>query len=327
MISLFKVKANPPPPPPPKNKSKGIEEQKPESRKVTPPQFYFGQIPEDTRATGNKPQSAIEKVKRNEALSHPKKHVIEHVEEELVKHTAPVQSAPQLTHNKKSVSPTSLSSSAISSLSSPSASSRSSTSSTSSARGTKVDQDEGYRSPSLPKEDEYKVPRPKTVSSHHKSVVAAAAVVHEQSLRQPQMSPSLLKREQTQDELRKAFEAELLAGKSRLKKSMPPPTGGVQVMPGRGGPALPPKPRHEEEEVMGGQVRPPPAPVMPEGRIVTSGRIPEAPKLPKQQVNAVVYSKPKTLPKSSHSAPEMSQREALLHAIRNKGGVNGLRKV
>ena len=43
----------------------------------------------------------------------------------------------------------------------------------------------------------------------------------------PGLSPSLLKREQTQDELRKAFEAELQNGKHRLR-NVP---GGVQVMP------------------------------------------------------------------------------------------------
>lgn len=100
-------------------------------------------------------------------------------------------------------------------------------------------------------------------------------------------------------------------------------------------PSLPPKPatltslHHQEEEVvMGGQVRPPPAPVMPEGKIITSGRIPEAPKLPGKQisVNAVVHSRPKFQSSKSLPAPEMSQREALLNAIRNKGGVNGLRK-
>ena len=149
------------------------------------------------------------------------------------------------------------------------------------------------------------------------------------------MSPSLLKREQTQEELRKAFEKELQNGKRRLRQIQPPPTGGVQVMPtGNGRPDLPPKPRQqgqEEVQTMSGHSQPPPPPVMPVGKIITStGQIPEAPRLPKQfSVNADVHLRPQTRGSRqvSKTVPEMSPREALLSAIRDKGGVKGLRKV
>ena len=144
----------------------------------------------------------------------------------------------------------------------------------------------------------------------------------------PGLSPSLLKREQTQDELRKAFEAELQSGKHRLR-NVP---GGVQVMPTQGGGGGGGSAGDSDSD--DGVPRPPvPAPVLPENRIITfSGRIPEAPKLP----GKLLSKRPTVVPKSgktqqpvqsSKSFPEMSQREALLTAIRKKGGVQGLRKV
>ena len=141
-------------------------------RKVSPPQFYFGQAPEDkTRSSNGRTlngQTAIDKVKQNEALSHPRRKEEEEPETNNKKQMSVITVTTvneASSHGKKSASPTSMSSSAISSLSSPSSSTRSSSSFGSrrakEAKGSELD--EGYRSPSLPKED---VPDFKVVSAH-----------------------------------------------------------------------------------------------------------------------------------------------------------------
>ena len=139
--------------------------------------------------------------------------------------------------------------------------------------------------------------------------------------------------EPTQDSIRKAFEAQLIAGKSRLKKTSVDDEGGVAKPP----PASVPPPASIQRifpvpvaasEVGGVATVPPPPPPMPpsevafqrNGGVPRSYEIPQAPKLKK--------TPPKMATKKGLVAPNgLSTREELMNAIRGTGGFHGLRKV
>ena len=142
--------------------------------------------------------------------------------------------------------------------------------------------------------------------------------------------------EPTQDSIRKAFEAQLIAGKSRLKKTSIDDEGGVAKPP----PASVPPPASIQRifpvpvaapEVGGvGVAVPPPPPPMPPSEVASFQRnggvpprsyeIPQAPKLKK--------TPPKMATKKGLVAPNgLSTREELMNAIRGTGGFHGLRKV
>ena len=142
--------------------------------------------------------------------------------------------------------------------------------------------------------------------------------------------------EPTQDSIRKAFEAQLIAGKSRLKKTSvddetgqasmakPPP---ASVPPPASIQRLFPVPVASPE--VGGVAVPPPPPPMPPSEVAfqrnggvppRSYEIPQAPKLKK--------TPPKMATKKGLVAPNgLSTREELMNAIRGTGGFHGLRKV
>ena len=138
--------------------------------------------------------------------------------------------------------------------------------------------------------------------------------------------------EPTQDSIRKAFEAQLIAGKSRLKKTSVDDEGGVAKPP----PASVPPPASIQRifpvpvastEVGVAAVPPPPPPMPPSevafqrnGGVPRSYEIPQAPKLKK--------TPPKMATKKGLVAPNgLSTREELMNAIRGTGGFHGLRKV
>lgn len=114
--------------------------------------------------------------------------------------------------------------------------------------------------------------------------------------------------EPTQDTIRKAFEAQLIAGKSKLKK-VEDEVGQVAKLPPT---PIPP---------------PPPPPILPnEGPLrstegpLRSYEIPQAPKMKK--------TAPNIANKKGLVAPNgLSAREELMNAIRGTGGFQGLRKV
>lgn len=266
------------------------------------PQFYFGQAPNGVKESVNSTkQTAIDKVKRNEALTHPKP----------ASREDPVVSVSELSRHgkhmsvitvtdsppKKASSPTL--SSTVSSLSSPTSSSSSSNRS----------------SPS--KEDLFKVPRPKTYERSSSSPSQRPPMVVPPTLPRPFQSTGH-NSQPTQDEIRKAFEAELMAGKGRLKKS----SNSFSL-----------ETRHNHD--VGKPARPPPAPVPPPPP-PSNGHIPVAPKLshgntPKLTKMGSLLSnkqnKPIQTPSRKMVAPNgLSAREELMLAIRGKGGVQGLKK-
>ena len=118
--------------------------------------------------------------------------------------------------------------------------------------------------------------------------------------------------EPTQDSIRKAFEAQLIAGKSRLKKT---PTGAAPTAPEMEvghvaklppAPIPPPPPPPSEEALKSGALR--------------SYEIPQAPKL-KKTAPAIASKKGLVAPNG------LSARDELMNAIRGTGGFQGLRKV
>ena len=114
--------------------------------------------------------------------------------------------------------------------------------------------------------------------------------------------------EPTQDSIRKAFEAQLIAGKSKLKKTPVAPAENEvgHVVKPPPAPVPPPPPPPSEEALRNGALR--------------SYEIPQAPKLKK--------TTPTLATKKGLVAPNgMSAREELMMAIRGTGGFQGLRKV
>jgi len=235
-------------------------------KKPQKPQFFFGQTMTDVvkkSSVSNGYQTAIDKVKQNEALTHPKRNEEQQKVSSVTelnkkgRHMSIITVAEDKSKDKGGSSL----SSGVSSLSS---------SSNSSTRSS---------------------PAKESISSH-------------KILNSDKVKPV----EPTQDTIRKAFEAQLIAGKSKLKKvedevgqvAKPPPT------------PIPP---------------PPPPPILPnEGPIrsnegpLRSYEIPQAPKMKK--------TAPNIANKKGLVAPNgLSAREELMNAIRGTGGFQGLRKI
>lgn len=115
--------------------------------------------------------------------------------------------------------------------------------------------------------------------------------------------------EPTQDTIRKAFEAQLIAGKNKLKK-VEDEVGQVAKLP----PApVPPPPPPPTLPIEGGAH-------LQKGGPLRSYEIPQAPKLKK--------TPPNLASKKGLVAPNgLSAREELMMAIRGTGGFQGLRKI
>jgi len=301
------------------------------------PQFYFGQTMNDVvRKSSVVPngshQTAIDKVKKNEALSHPKRTDQDikankvAVVTELNKkgrHTSIISvsdepSSGNVVVEKKISSQKAASlSSGVSSLSSSSGSSSSSTRSSPA-------KDASPPPPSISSSSPAKPPPP----------VAASAASKQKSHQQahPQSSVERLKIksvEPTQDSIRKAFEAQLIAGKNRLKK-VEDEVGQVAKPPPA---SVPPVKFHSNTVTATAaatsptSVPPPPPPMPPSedvlhrnGGVPRSYEIPQAPKLKK--------TPPTMATKKGLVAPNgLSAREELMNAIRGTGGFHGLRKI
>ena len=241
------------------------------------PQFYFGQSMSDvvkkSSITNGSHQTAIDKVKKNEALTHPKRAEMEQnfAITELQKkgrHTSIITVSDDNSENLEKP-PKKVNSQKASSMSSGVSSLSSSSSGSSSARSS---------------------PAKETSQVITKKLVERV--------------------EPTQDSIRKAFEAQLIAGKSRLKKTPAPPASGEnevgQVVKPPPAPIPPPPPPPSEEALRNGSLR--------------SYEIPQAPKLKK--------TTPTLATKKGLVAPNgLSAREELMMAIRGTGGFQGLRKV
>ena len=240
------------------------------------PQFYFGQSMSDvvkkSSITNGNHQTAIDKVKKNEALTHPKRAEMEQnfAITELQKkgrHTSIITVSDDNSENLEKP-PKKVNSQKASSMSSGVSSLSSSSSGSSSARSS---------------------PAKETSQVITKKLVERV--------------------EPTQDSIRKAFEAQLIAGKSRLKKTPAPPVGENevgQVVKPPPAPIPPPPPPPSEEALRNGSLR--------------SYEIPQAPKLKK--------TTPTLATKKGLVAPNgLSAREELMMAIRGTGGFQGLRKV
>ena len=290
------------------------------------PQFYFGQTMNEVVRKSSVPvngnhQTAIDKVKKNEALSHPKKADQVNATNKVAvvtelnkkgRHTSIISVSDEpysgnvVVEAKKISSQKAASqSSGVSSLSSSSSNSSGSTRSS-------------------PAKDAS--PSPPCSQAKQQQVAPPAPLLQKQSLKIKTVEP-------TQDSIRKAFEAQLIAGKSRLKKtsvddesgqgmakpppaSVPPPASiqrifQVPVAPEKGVATVPP----------------PPPPMPPSevafqrnGGVPRSYEIPQAPKLKK--------TPPKMATKKGLVAPNgLSTRDELMNAIRGTGGFHGLRKV
>jgi len=143
---------------------------------------------------------------------------------------------------------------------------------------------------------------------------------------QPQQSIKIKPVEPTQDSIRKAFEAQLIAGKNRLKK-VEDDVGQVAKLPPA---SVPPPAKFSGPVTMAATLPAPPAPPpMPPSEVVLqrnggtplrSYEIPQAPKLKKTPPNMAT--------KKGLVAPNgLSAREELMNAIRGTGGFHGLRKI
>lgn len=254
---------------------------------VVKPQFYFGQTMtelvrgQSSSATKNGIyQTAIDKVKQNEALTHPKR--AEELQSKvtelndkgrhmsIITTSAPASSSSPSSQNggsgesKAKFSPKAASlSSGVSSLSSSSSSSNSSTRS----------------SPA------------KDVNSSPKAPLRPV--------------------EPSQDTVRKAFEAQLIAGKNRLKKVEDEVGQTARLPPAPVPPPAPPPPPTEEAFVNKNGSS---------NHHLRSYEIPQAPKLKK--------TPPNLASKKGLVAPNgLNAREELMMAIRGTGGFQGLRKV
>ena len=297
------------------------------------PQFYFGQTMNEVVRKSSVPvngnhQTAIDKVKKNEALSHPKKADQVNASANKVavvtelnkkgRHTSIISVSDEpysgnvVVEAKKISSQKAASqSSGVSSLSSSSSNSSGSTRSS-------------------PAKDASPSPPCSSQAKQQQVVPPAPLLQNKQSLKiKTPVEP-------TQDSIRKAFEAQLIAGKSRLKKTSIDDEGGVAKPP----PASVPPPASIQRifpvpvaapEVGGvGVAVPPPPPPMPPSEVASFQRnggvpprsyeIPQAPKLKK--------TPPKMATKKGLVAPNgLSTRDELMNAIRGTGGFHGLRKV
>ena len=296
------------------------------------PQFYFGQTMNEVVRKSSVPvngnhQTAIDKVKKNEALSHPKKADQVNASANKVavvtelnkkgRHTSIISVSDEpysgnvVVEAKKISSQKAASqSSGVSSLSSSSSNSSGSTRSS-------------------PAKDASPSPPCSSQAKQQQVVPPAPLLQTKQSLKIKTVEP-------TQDSIRKAFEAQLIAGKSRLKKTSTVDEESGQASMAKPPPASVPPPASIQRifpvpvaapEVGVATVPPPPPPMPPSevafqrnGGVPRSYEIPQAPKLKK--------TPPKMATKKGLVAPNgLSTREELMNAIRGTGGFHGLRKV
>lgn len=247
------------------------------------PQFYFGQSMSEVvkkSSISNGHQTAIDKVKKNEALTHPKR--------------AEMEQSLKITELSKKGRHTSI---------------------------ITVSDDQEQNNPISPPQNGQillKKANSQKASSMSSGVSSLSSSSSNSSTRSSpaketsQIVPKKPVQEPTQDSIRKAFEAQLIAGKSRLKKTPTgaPPTapemevGHVAKLPPA--PIPPPPPPPSEEALKSGALR--------------SYEIPQAPKL-KKTAPAIASKKGLVAPNG------LSARDELMNAIRGTGGFQGLRKI
>lgn len=315
--------------------SNGLSSEKQEQK----PQFYFGQPLRPTVTNSHhtnhgeqqqQPQSAIDKVKNNEAVSHPKNIVInpgyrlkDYIEPSQKSGGKPVFAFGDRPPPKPAVPMKSAAVTAA--LSVQRSKSPASTS-------TKQKQEElepepmikpvvmNYSKFSIPApagDADFRVPRPKNNYE----------ITHKRS--------SLPVKEQTTAEVNRAFEAELLAGKSKLKGySSSSGTGNNNHYSAEdndsgssgSGPSMilpPPPPPPQFGNVINVSSAPLPPPPPP----VISAPIPAAPKLPSSSSStaSMTASGKRIMP--AKKGPTVNPRDELMAAIRDSAGGARLRKV
>merc|ERR1712008_133254 len=158
-------------------------------------------------------------------------------------------------------------------------------------------------------------PSPPCSQAKQQQVAPPAPLLQKQSLKIKTVEP-------TQDSIRKAFEAQLIAGKSRLKKtSVDDESGQGMAKPP---PASVPPPASIQRifqvpvaiPVGGVATVPPPPPPMPPSEVAfqRNGGVPRSYEIPQA-------------PKLKKTPPKMATRDELMNAIRGTGGFHGLRKI
>lgn len=268
------------------------------AKEEKPRHFYFGQEPSatDNSLSKSKP-TAIEKVKNNEALSHPQ-NIVVNPGYQLKEYVNPMEKSGKPNFAFGDTPP-----------SKPAKSSHNSQISN------------GIPKPVLPPKTkdvkENEPPKEEAIEPKIKPAVVNYSKFADFRVPRPQLEPKPKRPsqpEKTQDEVRKAFEAELSAGKKKLKSyETNSDSGSNSVSPGPNVSIIPPPPPPQFSN--GHHI--PPAPKM-NGSIV-----PQAPKLTNFPSNVTANGK-RIVPAPSK---QESSHADLLVAIRNKGGVKGLRKV
>ena len=315
------------------------------------PQFYFGQnpssgsgaLPISPNNNNNSPtaqkQTAIDKVKNNEAVSHPK-NIIINPGYKLKEYVNPMEKSgkpnfafgdtpPSATatkpvngvavkpvlenHNHHKQQPESVLEDPIeprvkpvimnySKFAPPSSSSSPSPFKLRPPPPTKI-------------ETEFKMPRPHIEPKPKRSSILPSTMVTS--------SPA---KSQSQDEIRRVFESELKAGKRRLKsyESDGTDSGSNSVSPGPGVPIIPPPPPPQFSG--NGTMSPPVIPPAPKLTNFPGGPS-QVPRAPSNGNNKTASGKRIVAPKSNGVRPMMGGRDELLLAIRGVGGFRGLKKV
>lgn len=253
---------------------------------VVKPQFYFGQTMTDLVRGGGESstkngiyKTAIDKVKQNEALTHPKR-----AEELQSKVTELNDKGRHMSIITTSVPPAS---------------------SSSSQNGEKSNSKFSPKAASLSSG----VSSLSSSSSSNSSTRSSPAKDVSNSSPKAPLRPI----EPSQDTVRKAFEAQLIAGKNRLKKVEDEVGQMARLPPAPVPPPAPPPPPTEEKlhKITNGSST---------KNHLRSYEIPQAPKLKK--------TPPNLASKKGLVAPNgLSAREELMMAIRGTGGFQGLRKV
>ncbi|TRY79611.1 hypothetical protein TCAL_12621, partial [Tigriopus californicus] len=263
-----------------------------------PRHFYFGQEPSatDNRLSQSKP-TAIEKVKNNEALSHPQ-NIVVNPGYQLKEYVNPMEKSGKPNFAFGDTPP-----------SKPSKNSQN------------LQLSNGIPKPVLPPKtkDATDINEPSkevVIEPKIKPAVVNYSKFADFRVPRPQLEPKPKRPsqpEKTQDEVRKAFESELKAGKKSLKSyENDSDSGSNSVSPGPNVSIIPPPPPPQFSN--GHHI--PPAPKM-NGPIV-----PPAPKLTNFPSNVTANGK-RIVPAPSK---QQSSHADLLVAIRNKGGLKGLRK-
>jgi hypothetical protein len=276
------------------------------------PSFYFGQPMSDlvrSTASAEARQTAIDKVKKNESLTHPKRaQEAQELKVSELSHKGRHMSIITVSEETPSSKPKVASSlsSGVSSLSS------SSNSSTRSSPAKDSSHESSMMAPPAPAPVQVAPPPPKRAPPA------------------PKMAPTLPKKsaETPQDDIRKAFEAQLLAGKNRLKKATAVEADVGQVAKRPPAPVPPPMTSNSSSSSSTTRSSSIPPPPPPPTRAALNGakqslksyEIPQAPMLKK--------TTPRLASKKGFVAPNgISTRDELMNAIRGTGGITGLRKV